>query len=521
MARIRGAALIIAVLLVTATVPGFAVGAIPDARVTITDASVSPTNPTAGAPTTVSATVRLSAGSDSAGTLERVAVVNETGATLASATGLGSLSPGETLTVPVTVSFSDPGARDLTVVATVADADDDRATVRRPLSVAVEAGTPQLTTNAAGLTAGADSDATVTVSNPTGAPLRDITVAFTDVAGDRTRQTVATLPAGVSQPLNFSLAPATAGERDLTVEASYTTAAGTRATTTQTRAVSVAPLRDDVGLRVERVTADQQSAAADAGGVGGIAGALGGGNTLQSDDEDAAGGQMGAVRVTVTNFGNAAIEEPVLVPRLSNGTTALSVGRTAVAGTIAPGATESVTVDLSGAEAATLRLAVEYTIGGDASTVVRPYDLDRASGAVSVTGLSLSADDERLELSGNLGNVGDGEVRGVVVGVGEGEHAGPTYPNRDQFLGTVGPSEFAPFDLTAQIDPENVTSVPITVAYTTAGERQTTTVDVPVATDDDGDGGRFLSGVEGTVVGLGVGLLVTLPLVVFGARRYQ
>ena len=520
MARIRGAALIIAVLLVTATVPGFAVGAIPDTRVTITDATVSPANPTAGAPTTVSATVRLSAGSDSAGTLERVAIVNETGATLASATGLGSLSPGETLTVPVTVRFPDPGARDLTVVATVSDADDDRATARRPLSVAVEAGTPQLTTNAAGLTAGADSGATVTVSNPTGAALRDITVAFTDVDGDRTRRTVATLPAGVSQSLNFSLAPATAGERDLTIEAAYTTAAGTRATATQTRTVSVAPLRDDVGVRVERVTADQQSAAADAGGLGGIAGAFGGGNTLQSNDEDTAGGQ-GAVRVTVTNFGNAAIENPVLVPRLPNGTIAPGVGRTAVTGRIAPGATESVTVDLSGTDAATLRLAVEYTIGGDASTVTRPYDLDRATGAVSVTGLSLSADDDRLDLSGNLGNVGDGEVRGVVIGVGDGEYAGPTYPSRNQFLGTVGPSEFAPFELTAQIDPENVTTVPITVTYTTAGERRTTTVDVPVATDDDNDGGRFLSGVEGTVVGLGVGLLVTLPLVVFGARRYR
>ena len=57
MARIRGAALIIAVLLVTATVPGFAVGAIPDTRVTITDASVSPTNPTAK-PGTVAVTRR-------------------------------------------------------------------------------------------------------------------------------------------------------------------------------------------------------------------------------------------------------------------------------------------------------------------------------------------------------------------------------------------------------------------------------------------------------------------------------
>ncbi|KPN29235.1 hypothetical protein SY89_03469 [Halolamina pelagica] len=196
MARARGAALVIAVLLVLAGMPGLTAGTIPDNRVTITDATVSPGTPTAGAPTTIAATVQLSAGSTSAATLERVEIVGGDGESLGTATDLGSLSPGETLSVPVTVRFPDPGARNLTVLATVSDADDERTTVRRPLSVVVESGAPQVETDLDGLVAGVDSPASVTVANPATAALRNISVTVAGVDGDRTRRTIPTLAAG-------------------------------------------------------------------------------------------------------------------------------------------------------------------------------------------------------------------------------------------------------------------------------------------------------------------------------------
>jgi len=420
---------------------------------------------------------------------------------------LGSLTPGETLTVPVTVEFGTPGARNLTVVATVSDADGEETTVRRPLSVVVESGAPQIELAADGLVAGADTPASVTVSNPTTAALRGLTVSVVGVDGERTRRTIPTLAAGASQTLNLSLRPVAAGGRAVTVEVAYTTAAGTRATATREYAVDVAEPVDDVGIRVERTTASDEGSGAGSA-VSGIAGALGGGDTLQSGD---GGEETEAVRtasVTVTNFGNAPIEEVVLVPRLPNGSAAPELGRVAVSDSIAPGEEASVSVDLTAARAATLRFAVEY-------------DLGRQTGAVSVTGLNLTLEDDRLRLSGNLGNVGDGEVRGVVVSVGQGEYVAPAYPQRDQFLGTVGPSEFAPFELTAQIDAANATSVPVRVTYTTAGERRTMTADVALP---DGDGVQqegILGGIGDTAVGVGLGLVVTLPLVVFGARRYR
>ena len=521
MAHARGTALVLAGLLFVAAAPGFAGGAIPDNRVTITDATVSPTTPTAGAPTTIDATVRLSAGSSSAATLERVEVVDENGDRLGTATDLGSLSPGETLSVPVTVTFQERGTREVTVRATVSDDDGERTTVSRPLSIAVESGAPQIETDVDGLVEGVDSAAAVTLSNPTTASLRDITVAFVDVDGEQTRQTVPTLAAGAVQTLNFSLDPQSDGVRDLTAEVTYTTAAGSRATETVTRSVSVEPLREDVGVRVGRATIDQQPAGGDVGGVGGIAGALGGGSTLQSSDGDDAGQRGGPASVTVTNFGNAAIEDVVLVPRLSNGSVATDVGRTAVADSIAPGSSAGVTVDLSAVDSSALRFTATYEIDGERGETTQRYDLERPTGAVSVTGLSLSIEDERLQLSGNLGNVGDGEVSGVVIGVGEGSYAAPAYPGRDQFLGTVGSSEFAPFELTARVDTANVTSVPIEIRYTTAGERRTTTVEVAAPVSDDGSDGGVLAGNAVAAVAVGVWLLVTAPLVAFSSGRYR
>lgn len=519
----RGLAIALVTLLAFSSIAGLSLGAIPDNRVTITDATVEPSNPVAGAPATISATIRLSGGSDAAASVESVAVVDD-GESLGEATTLGSLSPGETLTVPVTVRFDDPGARNVSVVVTVVDDDGETTTVRRPVSVVVESGSPQLEVDAGDLVAGADSSAAVTVSNPTTAPIRDITVTLLDASGERTRRTLATLAAGASQQLNLSLRPAETGERVLAVEVSYMTAAGTRSTMTHERTVQVEPLDDDVGVRVEQAAMTQQSANADAGGVGGLAGALGGGGTLQasSDGDDQGGQQQTGVAVTVTNFGNAPIQEVVLVPRHPNGSTVSQLGRVAVADSLAPGESEQVTLDLTTVRASSLRFVADYELGGDSRQAVGQYQLDRSSGAVSLTGINVSLEGDRLRLSGNLGNVGDGDVRGVVVSVASSEFVEPAYPQRNYFVGTVGPSEFAPFELTAKVDTANATSLPVRVEYTTGGERRVETIEVALP-DDNGaaERGGVLGHLGETALGAGIGLVVSVPAAGFVIRRYR
>lgn len=99
MTRLRGVvALVAATFVLLSTLAPFGAvgtaGAVPDARITVTDTTVSPATPTTGA--------------------------------------------------PVTATFDDPGAYSLAVVAVGDDADGDTVTARRPLSLVVEAGAPQV-----------------------------------------------------------------------------------------------------------------------------------------------------------------------------------------------------------------------------------------------------------------------------------------------------------------------------------------------------------------------------------------
>ncbi|WP_435062079.1 CARDB domain-containing protein [Halobaculum sp. EA56] len=505
-------------------------GAVPDARVAVTDATVSPATPTAGAPVTVEATVRLSGGSASAADLDRVAVVAANGTTLAEATGLGTLSPGETLTVPVTLVVDDPGAYDLSVVATVSDADDETATAGRPLSLVVEQGAPLVELDAPDAVAGADSRVDVTLSNPTTAALRDLTVTVTDPTdGERVRRTVATLAAGGTRQLNFSVRPDGAGDRAFRVRVDYTTAAGTRATVTHERAVTVEDLSADVGVRVSRASAGADGAAAGAGGgAAGLAGLIGGGagGALQPSTGDGSEGEADRSRVdvTVTNFGNAAVERVVLVPRGANGTVVGEVGRVAVADALAPGESATVTVDLSDVETAgDLRFVAEYDLAGERREAAAAYDFRPERGAVELTGLNVSVgEDGAVRIEGNLGNVGDGEVSGVVVGAADAEFSRPAYPQRSYFVGSVGASEFAPFEVTASVDAANASTVPVAVSYTTGGDRVTEVIEVPLPAEDR-DAGRPVGafggfGALGGVL-LAVGLAIPAAIGLL-ARRY-
>ncbi len=524
----RHIAAALAALLVCSVLVPFAAAPVaadvPDARVTVTDATVSPTEPSAGAPVTVSATVRLSGGSFSAATLDSVALLDAAGDTVGEATDVGSLSAGETLTVPVSATFDRPGERDLTVVATVSDSNGEEAVARRSLTLAVEGGAPLLSLNASPPVVGADTALDIGVANPTAGPLRNLTLSVESPAdGERVRGTVAALDAGESVRRNFSVRPAEPGERPFRVRVNYTTAAGTRASMTEVWSLDVAELEDDVGVRVARGGTDgteNDGGGGAGGGLGGIAGVFGGGGgALQSSDD----GETGAsADVTVTNFGNAPIGTVVLVPRGPNGAVVSEIGRVAVADGLAPGAATSVSVDLSGVErAGSVSFVATYDLAGERREAGTNFDFRPARGAVELTGLNVTiGEDGAVRVGGNLGNVGGGEVTGAVVRVGSGEFVSPGYTGRSYFVGTVGASEFAPFELRARADLANATTVPVEVTYTAGDERVTETVAVPLiseATDDDPSGvidfGALGAGL------LAVGLAAFVGVAAFIRRR--
>ncbi len=228
--RLRLATLVVIGLLsISVITSGVAVG-VPAARVAVSDATVAPATPTAGAPTTVTATVRLSGGSTSAVTLDRVELVRSDDETVATVSDLGSLSAGETLTVPVTATFETPGEHDLRVEATVTDAEDDEVTVTRPVSVVIERGMPQVAFDIPNAVVGADSPVQATVSNPTNAAIRNLSVMINAPAeGERRMREIPVLAAGATTTLNFSVRPQSTGQQQLRASVSYLTPAGTAA----------------------------------------------------------------------------------------------------------------------------------------------------------------------------------------------------------------------------------------------------------------------------------------------------
>jgi hypothetical protein len=143
-----------------------------------------------------------------------------------------------------------------------------------------------------------------------------------------------------------------------------------------------------------------------------------------------------------------------------------------------------------------------------------------------VTDVDLSVtDDGRLLVTGNAGNVGDGEVGGVVVTMGSNEHVSPAYPQRDYFVGTVEANEFAPFELTADVDAANASRIPVRVTYRTGDERVTENVTLPFDPElaPEGRQGGSASlvpfGTAGVAAGATVGFALLVPAAYLVRRR--
>jgi len=210
----------------------------------------------------------------------------------------------------------------------------------------------------------------------------------------------------------------------------------------------------------------------------------------------------------VTNFGNAPVRD-VVVRSTVNGS---ALDRYAV-GALAPGASESVIVDLSRAPGGPVEFETAYTVAGEEGSETASYDYRPETAGIRVTGVNLTATDGTLRIEGNAGNTGEATVSGVVVSVGESEYVTPAYPQRDYFVGSVEGSEFAPFELTADVDFENATSVPVDVTYTVNGVERTERVELPVdgVEERESGGSDFPLGLAG---GLAVVLFATAAVAV-------
>jgi hypothetical protein len=479
------------------------VSPVPAVRLTVSDVAVEPATPTVGEPVTVPITVASSAGSTQPVEVDAVTLLDGD-ERVASATDLGALATGDSITVPLTTTFDSVGERTLTARLRGTNARNETVTVTRPVTVVVEQGAPavEMTTNAT--VAGVPATIPMTVSNPTEATLRNIVVTLggEGVVGEIDRRVVPSLDPGEATGLSFRLRPSRAGEALVEANVSYTTAAGTRATTSMTDTLPVDPLEESVSVRVSSADAEQETQDTDLGV--GVEGILDGGGNQQSESDSS----EGDVRVTVSNLGNAPLRNVVLDPRVGEE----SLGARPVTDSLAPGSEESVIVSLERTPPSEVVFEATYDVAADSSNAVATFDPAGTRGGVAVTGVDLETSGQRLEITGDIGNPGGSEVSGVVVSVDAAEGVSPAYPRRDFFVGAIDGDGFAPFELTATID-ENATSVPVTVEYVVAGDQRTETVEFPIEDGPDSDDGGGNSPVlVGTVVAMLGSLLAAIVL---------
>ena len=505
----KRALLIFVLLLSTVTV----VAAVPDVRLTVSDVTVEPATPLVGETVTVTATVQNSGGSTSPVDVSRVILRGPDGR-LDTAENVGSLSTGDSVTVPLTARFDEAGVR--TLELRVVGTDENRNTVRisRPVPVAVESAGPQVTLDVTDPAVDAESRVQVTLANPAATPVRNLVVAFDRPFGEgvETRTVVPLLDAGETTTVNLTTVPTAPGERDLAVRVGYTSASGTESRTTVTQTVSVAPFVDDVGVEVRPVRPSEMDGQSD---VGDLQGLLSGGGTVTDAgaEDEAVDPDPTLVEVVVTNFGTVPLDDVVVVPQTANTT----LPRQAVSGPILPGETATALVDLREVrQAERVDVVVDYEAGVREGSTETAYTSRPYVGDMRITDVRLDrGDDGTVTLSGNAANVGRAEATGVVVAVLPSDLVEPTYPQRDYFVGTVGGSDFAPFDLTADVN-ESATTVPVRVTYQVDGVRYNHVYDLPYEVDNES---QRSSGLRIPALGTGLALLVGVPVLFVLARR--
>jgi hypothetical protein len=410
--------LVVCVLLVSVSAAVPAAADVPDARLVVSDVAVTPSAPEPGNTTTIEFTVANSGGSTTGVAVDRVALRNRTDGTVhAEASGLGSLSTGDDVTLELSTAFEDAGVKDLELAVETEDEDGETVTVTRPVTIVV---------------GGVDA-------------------------------------AGITD--------------DVQVDA---------------RTVLPSELEEDEQLNVDL--------GADASGL------LGGDG--EDDDEEL---RTPLVRVEVTNFGTATARDVVVAPSTANE----SLARIAV-DDVAPGTSESVFFDAGDFDdPTTIDFEASYTLGTERNASETTLAYRPNHGEVVLTDVDMTLEDGTVTVTGNAANPGLGAVNGAIVSIGETEYVEPAYPAREYFVGTIPESEFVRFDLTADVDDANATTVPVTVTYLADGDPYERTVELPYdarSEADESDGG---SGVPLSVLAMIVGSVVIVGGVALGWRRLR
>lgn len=418
-------------------------------HVAVTGVSVDPARPVPDQLVTLTATVQNGAGSTEVVEVTDV-YVRRAGGTrdLARAANLGTLSVGSSMQIPLSVRFGRARVYDLRVHVVVETGSGETIRREHPVAVVVRRGGPQLDVELAAPVVGVERALNVTVANGQADPVRRLELVVEGPALDpgRARRIAAELAPGRERTFSVPVTVTEAGSHPVAATLRYATADGQSATVRTETNVTAEPLREDVALAA----------------------------TVR--DREAATPRLA---VEVSNAGNAPLRDVSLLVTAGDRTVARRLLAPLPARTA-----RTVAVNVTGVSRANLTVAATYETGGRAGEASTTARYDANPGRVELTGIDAERAGDVVRLSGSASNVGLAEVNSVVVAVREAANVTPAAPNREYFVGTVPPSDFVSFDLTARVTGE-ADAIPVAVTYLSGGERRTDTVAVPVAPGPD------------------------------------
>lgn len=427
--------LLFAVVVTAATIGGFAASAGADnATVGITGVDVTPAQPYPNESVTVTTTIHNS--DDRSFSIDAVVIESDSLDGNERVLNPGSVPPGQSLEIPLTTSFGEPGTYELTVEVK-GSIDGTQVDRRYPATVTVIEEPPGITIETADSVVGEETDISVTVANGDNRPIRNLEV---DVDGESfrsvsPRRTTSQLPPRSSKTFNMTVEPEAAGEQPIEIQSTYRTTTGLTTAINRTKTIDVQPLETEVDL------------SATTKGVGSSPG----------------------IEVTLDNLGNARVDETVIEIRTEDGAI---VDRQPLP-SIASGEQITELIELQHQTSETLSVRASYETGVVEETTETTVAYTPNPASVKLTGVNVEEgeNDGTILITGSASNVGLESANSVLVRVKETEGVEPAQPNEEFFVGVVAESDFRTFDLNARVTGQ-VTDVPIEITYIADGKQR-------------------------------------------------
>lgn len=427
-------------------------------QISLSDVSVSPSQPSTGDLVEISARISNAASSSEIAEIRSVRLESRNEFhRYGQVRDVGTLTPGGAVTVPLTTTFEKPGLKGLEFTVVVETTDEELIRFNYPVMIIVSESGPKMSIDVAG-SVGSHREIAVNVSNGQLDAMRnlDLTLEGTNVQFDDPGRLDAKLDAGSKRTFTYSGTIPGGDTGTVRARLEYTNTKGQTKTLRQS-------LRLDGGTRSSAVDGPQLALSV----AEGLPGTTRPVNVTVANGLE---GDLSQVEVSVDSPVATFTESERVTSRLEAGQTRdfRFPARVESAGTY------PVTVTLN------------YTDGGTRKQVTdrfrAAFDAPPNPGNVVLTGVEAVAQGGTVEISATASNVGSEQVQSVIVSTGETESVG----RKKYFVGSVDASDFSSFTISPSVT-GNVSSVPVEVSYVVDDVRRNYTTEIPVSQAENTD----------------------------------